>query len=72
MIVVKRHEQKLRDANELDIKKDTILHDGSGDCYKILEVVWDLVHSYMLIQHTDKKRTMNIPCDRIGQYQVQA
>ncbi len=29
MIVVKRHEQKLRDANELDIKKDTILHDGS-------------------------------------------
>lgn len=71
MIIVQHEDVKYRSACFDDIKRNTILLDQSGECCRILEVVWDLVSSYMLIQHPEKRWTKTIPCQAIEQYYIQ-
>lgn len=70
MVIVSPKKDRFRAANMKDVKKNNIIHDAAGNPYRILEVVFNVESWSMLIQNMDRRKTKNIPCERISQYRV--
>ena len=70
MVIVSPKKDRFRAANRKDVKKNKIIHDAAGNPYRILEVVFNVESWSMLIQNMDRRKTKNIPCERISQYRV--
>ncbi|WP_290139443.1 hypothetical protein [uncultured Dubosiella sp.] len=70
MVIVSPKKDRFRAANMKDVKKNNIIHDAAGNPYRILEGVFNVESWNMLIQNMDRRKTKNIPCERISQYRV--
>lgn len=70
MIIESHKKNRYRKAKMQDVRKNNVIHDHSGDAYRILEVVFGLGSWNMLIQQMDRRQTQSIPCNQIDQYLI--